>query len=149
MILTPHLLVGAMLASLVDNLALAAVLALFSHYLLDAIPHYDYSVKNIKEKNWQQSLPELLKIALDFSIGIVLILFLTKNLSKTITVVSFAALPDIITFFKIILPPNKILNAHHYIHNNISHWHRYKKIPLVWKILSQIAVIILSVLALK
>jgi hypothetical protein len=148
MILTPHLLLGAAIASLLNNHFLAGLLAFTSHYFLDAIPHYDYSVNNIKEKNWRKSLPELLKIALDCALSVALLLLLAKNFFQTTIIASFAVLPDGITFFQIILPPNRILKAHSYLHHKVSHWHKNKKISLFWKISSQVAVVVLAVLVL-
>lgn len=41
MLITPHFLTGVVIASQVPDIAPAAVLAVASHYVLDAIPHKD------------------------------------------------------------------------------------------------------------
>lgn len=142
MILIPHLLIGAVIATKIHPFALAAALALASHYVLDAVPHWDYSTLAVRQKRWKQSLPVFSKIALDFSLGMILIFLLAKNLLLAFTGVFFAVLPDGITIFVILFPRNKLLQKHHFLHDRICHWFRGRKIPLFWKILSQVLTMI-------
>lgn len=144
MISTPHLLVGAAIALHIKPVTLAAALAVFSHYILDAIPHWDYSTTNIRRKKWRKSLPAFFYISLDFSFGILLIILLTKNWFLALTGAFFAVLPDVITFFYLILPNNKTLQTHEYFHHYL-HWFRNKKIPLFWKVSTQLIIIALSI----
>lgn len=148
MILTPHLLVGAALAAKIHPLALAAILALLSHYLLDAVPHWDYSTRAVIEKRWRNSLPVFLKIFFDFLLGIFVIFMLAKNVPLAFAGAFFAVLPDAITpLFIILFSGNKLLQKHHFLHDRICHWFRGKKIPLLWKLTSQIIIAVLAIWA--
>jgi hypothetical protein len=83
MILTTHAITGATLATLVpSNPVLGFVIGFGSHFILDSIPHWDYSLQNSKkDKNKplnndliinRDSLRDLMKIALDGISGLVL-----------------------------------------------------------------------------
>ena len=63
MILLAHMLFGAATGSIIKNPILAIILALFGHYFLDLFPHVDYSVDNLKNKDWKKSLPDISKIS--------------------------------------------------------------------------------------
>ena len=76
MILFAHMLFGAATGSIIKNSALAVVLAFFGHYFLDLFPHVDYSVDNLKNKDWKKSLPDISKLSLDiFSAFLIIFLF--------------------------------------------------------------------------
>ena len=154
MILLVHLLFGAAIGSLVNNIPLAIILAFLSHYLLDFIPHIEYPIKNITEKKWKKSLPDFVKVFLDFLLGIILIFIfsnpaLPAGRQAIIYVCAFMAiLPDglaILTNFS----ASKILKTHNDIHHEQVHFLRDKKISNFWRIASQVAVAIISVLLLK
>jgi len=97
MIITPHMLVGAVVGAHSSHLWSAFILGLFSHCLLDVFPHWDYLDK-VKIKNPDH----LKKIGLDFILGSLLILFLTWSSSqKFFILVALAAalLPDCLEVF--------------------------------------------------
>src|ERR1035437_2210181 len=84
MTLTAHAVVGAALASAVPtHPALAFGLGFCSHFLLDAIPHWDYHLSSLSEnknnsldsdmKIGKSFLFDLIKIGLDFLLGFVLV----------------------------------------------------------------------------
>ena len=55
MILTPHSIVGAALANAFpDNPALGFGLAFASHYVLDMLPHTEYNISNLLDKDTKQ-----------------------------------------------------------------------------------------------
>ena len=60
MVITPHVCVGAALGRGRRSLVAAAGLGLASHYLLDAIPHHDYTLEGVQGA---------LKLALDTSLA--------------------------------------------------------------------------------
>lgn len=81
MILTNHAIAGAALATLTPNQPLVGFTAGFlSHFVLDAIPHWDYSLDSIKEDNNNPMnndivinydfVKDILKIGLDGIIGV-------------------------------------------------------------------------------
>jgi len=140
MIFTCHLLTGAAIASKIQSAPLALGLAFLSHYVLDFIPHREYSVKNIFEKRWRKSKLDFLKIFLDFSFGILLILFFSKNpclLSTSfwngkLIIYSgafFAVLPDGFTFLALIFEKSKVLGRHYHFHQNTIHFFKVPENP--------------------
>ena len=81
MILTNHAVAGAALASLVPNEPLVGFIMVFlSHFVLDAIPHWDYSLQSLKEDKDNslnndmilngKFVNDIFKISLDIIIGI-------------------------------------------------------------------------------
>ncbi|PIZ88692.1 MAG: hypothetical protein COX90_03260 [Candidatus Nealsonbacteria bacterium CG_4_10_14_0_2_um_filter_38_17] len=85
MILATHLLAGAAIATKIKNPLLALILAFFSNYLLDSLPHTEYSLKNMEKHKWRKSAFDFLKVAFDLIFGISIILFLkeTKSLNDS------------------------------------------------------------------
>jgi len=156
MILSAHLLLGAAVASKITYAPLAIILALLSHYFLDLIPHIEYSINNISKKQWQKSAPDILRVLLDFSFGILLILIFSNPPYASgvfrrpiIYMGAFVALiPDSLTIISSLFP-NKILSKHDQLHTKKIHFLRYKKISTFWRILSQLLVIIISIILLK
>jgi hypothetical protein len=87
MILTNHAITGAALASLMPNEPLAGfAVGFLSHFVLDAIPHWDYALQSVQEdKNNSLNnnvildgrfLKDILKIGLDSTIGLLLSLLI-------------------------------------------------------------------------
>ena len=151
MTLTPHLLLGAAVASKIEYLPAALLMAFLSHYFLDLIPHIEYSIDNIAKKQWQKSVPDILRVLLDFSFGMVLILIFSNtpaNGQLVVYIGAFVALiPDSLTIISSIYP-NKILSKHDQFHRKKIHFLKYKKISTFWRILSQLLVIIISIILL-
>jgi len=119
--LTIHLLAGAAIVGLTINLWgiwPGLFLALISHYLFDALPHWDYSIENIKKRLWKKALPEFIKIFLDTVPVLTIIFIVSKNIYLVIGAV-LAGFPDLL-FFLNCLFPNKILSfLGEKIHNKI------------------------------
>ena len=117
MFITPHMLVGAAIGIKVSNPWTAIFLGLFSHYLLDSLPHWDYLTKIKIDKK-----EHFLKIFLDFIIGTIIVLFLIWDLPNKIIiliVISFTLLPDCIEFIYNNFKVKKfqfLSNFHHKIH---------------------------------
>lgn len=144
MIFTPHLLFGAAIASGIMPLSLGLFLAFLSHFLLDAIPHWDYPTKNIKGRSWKKSYPEFLQVAMDFSMGSAFIIAFAPQKLIAVTGGLIAASPDTLTLLAILLPACSPLQKFWKLHDSV-HWFRRAKIALFWRIASQIMIIILSV----
>ena len=145
MILACHLLVGAAIATKIPNLAWVLILAFLSHYLLDLIIHRDYSIENIKAKQWQKSFLEFLKVGIDLSFGILLIFLFSQNQPIIYAAAFLAVLSDGFTMLFLILPRNKLLQAHHIFHQKINSFAENKKIPAFWGIISQVVVISIAI----
>lgn len=99
MILTTHILSGAVLGANIENPYAVAGLAVAVHFILDILPHGDYLNKKSK-------LREFWKVALDLTIGlgaIYAIFFVrgftsTADLRNIIVGIFFSLLPDGTTF---------------------------------------------------
>jgi len=148
MILLTHLLLGAVIGLKVKSFFLAIILAFLSHYFLDLFPHIEYPIENIKNNQWRKSFPDLLKIAIDFCLGIFIIFLLSDNSFKVYVCSFFAILPDGLTLLSQIIH-NSLLNKHDHFHHDKIHILKYKKIPKFWRFLTQIVVVIISILLLK
>ncbi len=136
MILTCHLLIGALIATKIKIVPLAFLFAFLSHYLLDFIPHSEYSIKNIQEKKWKKCLPDFLKIILDLSLGILLVLILSENQPIIFIGALFATLDDAFGLFGLIFS-NRLLKIYYGFHCKI-HFLKNKKISPFWRIFSQV-----------
>ena len=150
MILLVHMLLGAAVGSLVENVYLGMLLALLSHYLADALPHIEYlrstekSVEKLKTKNLKKFLPDSIKTAVDFSLGIMAIFFFSSQQSILYIYGLLAVVPDSLTIVTLLFP-NKLLRMHHIIHTKYVHYlTKQKKFPIFWRIATQIVVAILS-----
>ncbi len=144
MILLVHMLFGVAVASKIQNPFFAIILAFLSHYLLDAIPHVEYSIKKIKSNKFKEAWPDLLKILIDLFLGSLLVWLLSGREFIAFIIAFFAIIPDGLTVLEFIFP-NKILKAHSNIHREKIHFLKYKKIPLFWRIFSQTTTIALSI----
>jgi hypothetical protein len=144
MILFIHAIFGAAIGQNIQNLFLAIILSFLSHYLLDFLPHSDYSWSTGKFPR----IKNLLKASTDFLTGLILILFFSNNQLNIYICAFFAILPDIITIFsrhtKI-----KLLKIYNTLHWEKIHYFHYKKIPIFLRILSQFFIVILALYLLK
>ncbi|MDP2638779.1 MAG: hypothetical protein Q8P06_01265 [Candidatus Azambacteria bacterium] len=107
MILASHIIISGLLGSQTGNYFLAAVLGLASHYILDAIPHWDYLSEEFEtrahtEKGFikrKQFWRELINVAFDALLGLAL-LFIFIRIDKNANIVPaiigamFGVLPD-------------------------------------------------------
>ena len=147
MILLVHLIFGATIGTIIRNVPLAIFIALFSHYLLDTIPHLDYSIKDIEDNRRRKVLSGSFKVVLDLFMGIYLVLLFSSNQTIVYVCAFFALFPDGLTVLKYIFPGNKILESHYAFHQKV-HFLKDKKISTFWRIFNQIAVVIISVIIL-
>ncbi len=152
MIITPHLLAGAAIGSQTDNYWLAAVLALISHFILDVIPHAEYDIPALKRKikGRRKLFFDLAKIGVDFSLGFLMIIFLTKNytdVSYILTGMFFGILPDIFSFLGFVFNSRFLKTLYKY--HNALHIFRNKHVPKWIKYASQIAVVLAAIWVIK
>jgi len=143
MIATPHLLIGAAIVSKIKFLPLAFLLAFLSHYFLDFLPHWEYSHENIKERRWKNSFSDFLKVALDISLGVLLIFIFSKNWPLAVVGGFFAILADGPMFINLIFP-NKLLKIFEDFHQKI-HFFENKKISIFWRIFSQVVIVLIAI----
>ncbi|MEK7134874.1 MAG: hypothetical protein AAB735_00480 [Patescibacteria group bacterium] len=156
MILASHIIVSGLLGATTQNYFLAAMVGLFSHYIVDAIPHWDAylspdfdSRAKLEKGHFFKSrffYKELGKVAIDILIGLSilsLIFFKTSgfgNITYAAIGIFFGVLPDPLQLLYLItnwrfLKPNHELQLR--LHTLI-----YKTKPgLVLGIVNQIATI--------
>lgn len=147
MILSIHMLFGAAIGYLVPHPVAAVALAFFGHYFLDLFPHVEYSIDHIRDKHWRKFLPDMAKVMIDFSLGILAILVFSQN-QPIIYVCGLAALvPDGLTIISSLFP-NRLMAWHDMVHTRKIHYFKYKKISNVWRIATQSAAMIASIIVL-
>jgi len=144
MILTIHLLTGAALGQKIHPFGLALILAFFSHYALDFLPHsHEYSVKRIKEKKWHSAGFDFLKVGLDLIIGLTII-FLIIGLKLAVYETAFLAiLADGLTFLSLICD-NHLLRLHEAFHRRV-HFLRKWPIPSGVKFFIELTVLVVAI----
>jgi len=137
MLLISHTSMGILIASCTSNPITGSILAFFSHYLLDIIPHEpkeELFFVPPKNEGWSEEINKKLKnrqksSIFDFLFSVILILsyLLIKNESELYKILSlfliifFSVLPDILTILYLRYPL-KLLKEHykfHYIIHNI------------------------------
>lgn len=145
MLLTPHILVGVAIITKVQNPIWGLLLVFLSHYFLDAFPQKEYSVANIRERRWRKSLPDFLRVFSDIILGLVIVSLITDYHLFTFIAVFLSILPDGSTLLHTIFPHNKLLAKHQAWHFNINAICQNKKIPVIWGIISQVAISVLAI----
>ncbi len=95
MIIIAHILLGALIGKALNNLFLAIVLAFISHFILDALPHWD--VGSFKRRNEFDKRDWLIVFA-DLVIGAVLTIYFAIIFESwsIVAVAFFSILPDLI-----------------------------------------------------
>lgn len=148
MILLVHLLLGAAIGQKISNPYMAIILALLSHYVLDLIPHFDYSLTDTDKRHWIRLWPNIIKISIDLAVGILLIVIFSANRLIIYTCAFFAALPDGLTVINSIFP-GQYLELHRRFHIDIIHAKKDQKISNFWRILGEIIVVLISIILLR
>lgn len=126
MVLFPHMLIGAVIGSKIANFWAVFVLGIISHFLADAIPHWDY-IEDLKNELKNNRLIFALKAGADFlaGAGLIYLAFHSSPLFPFIVAGALAAiLPDFWVFvdyfcqvfFKV---KNRLLGASYVIHKKI------------------------------
>ena len=107
MLLAPHILVGAAVAVSTSNPILGLLFAFLSHFILDRIPHWEYSaeaLKTIPTKGILYVAPILRRVALDITAGFVVLIVAVAISSDNIPFTAwafggfFGILPDGLSF---------------------------------------------------
>lgn len=79
MVLTPHAIIGATLAGLAPGHPLVGfVLGFISHFVFDAIPHWDYRLDFFETNSLSRN--DLIKLTVDFILGLSLVWFFVPTL---------------------------------------------------------------------
>ena len=147
MIAIAHFLFGALIGKSLDNLLLISLLAFISHFLLDAIPHFDQG--SFKHRREDLTARDWGFIVLDVLIGFALALFIAFKFSfwQVAFGAFFAVLPDLINHgawkFKLLRKP--FFKQFHDLHDKIG----FKLTPeFLWLGILLEGVVIATILAL-
>lgn len=137
MFLTTHAVSGGLLATKVKNPLFSFPLIIIAHFLLDAIPHWDFGI-NYRRR---PKIHNFILATLDGLLGLTLTFLLfqsEKTLNLTLWLGTFLSLsPDLLEF------PSIFLNFHlikplDYFHSRVIH---HKNENLFWGILPQLIII--------
>ena len=139
MILTAHILVGAAIGAKLGNPFLIVPAAYLSHILLDAFPHWEYSIDGLDERRYTKAfLHKILKVFLDLAVGFSSVYFLARVVDPAILPFMalggfFGALPDGVTFLEW-HTGSKVLHTINQFHRIIQVPNRLRKIkkPSLW-----------------
>lgn len=158
MTLTAHAVVGAAVVAALPGHPLLGISAAFaSHFLVDAIPHYDYRIrsasihpkKGAPMKFDKALLLDFFSIGSDFALGILLgvLLFSTPATRWLIAAGAFAGMfPDALQFAYTRMP--RLLGPLQRFHQWIHSPNGMRSTP-VWGVVSQILFLMLFVLVMK
>lgn len=96
---TGHALIGTVIAAKIGNPAIAAPLALASHFLADAFPHWDTGTHGREKTREKFILESFMDVILGFSLSYLLIVFVfpETNIVYAFTMIILAQLPDWLT----------------------------------------------------
>lgn len=96
---TAHALVGTVIAAKVGNPALAIPIALASHFLCDALPHWDTGHGREKQTKARFVTASAIDVILGFVLAYLLIIFFfpTTNLLYAFLIIIICQLPDWLT----------------------------------------------------
>ena len=144
MLISPHFLVGTAIANHIPEFWPAALAAVTSHFVLDAIPHRDTIGK------FSPSRANLTILVADLTITGIILWWLTggQNWVYLLIIGFIATLPDapsVIALFwpKFLALP--VVHAIHYWHTKTIHY-KDNQVTWFWGILSQLVVIILAII---
>jgi hypothetical protein len=163
MILATHAIIGAAAAKVFyPNTAVASIIAFLSHFIFDAIPHWDYKLSSLLKKEQNSSIDndmvlgkgfvlDIFKISLDFFGGIILSFILLNPSENQQSIVLIGALsgmlPDALQFlyWKTKIEPFKTIQKFH----GFFHSKKKLKTKFIWGILFQATIVVVIVFGLK
>jgi hypothetical protein len=113
MLITCHLLTGAVIASTPVNPFFSLPVSFLSHFVLDAFPHLEATTFSVKKEgeDYYPSQKEIFYVALDAIFGLLILLFIYLKLKNPFILLGafLAILPDLI--------------------DNMPLWYKIRKIP--------------------
>ena len=136
---TGHALIGTVIAAKIGNPALAIPIALGSHFLADAIPHWDTGFNRRQKTKTKFFLESLADLVLSFvlSWGLIVWLFPATNLLYAFVIIIVSQFPDWLTvpylFFDLNFPPFSS------IHDFQKRFDTHLGLP--WGVINQVAVV--------
>lgn len=137
---TGHALIGTVIAAKVGNPVLAVPIAIASHFLADALPHWDTGTNKLKKSKRLFFIESILDVLLGFVLSWLLItwVFPSTNLSYAFLIIIMAQLPDWLT------APYLFFNMKVFPFTNIYHIQKKfdTRLGLPWGFVNQVAAIL-------
>ncbi len=121
MVLAVHIIVGAAIVGKTKNPLLGLFLAFLSHYIIDFLPHQEYSIINIKNRAWRKSLFDFLKVFIDMTLGFATIILISKNIGLALLGGFLGIVPDGLTLLFLLFPEANVLKKHFNVHRTVFH----------------------------
>lgn len=96
---TGHALIGTVIAAKIGNPTLAVPIALGSHFLADALPHWDTGYNRRQKSKTKFFMESLVDLILGFvlSWALIVLLFPSTNLMYALLIILVSQLPDWLT----------------------------------------------------
>jgi len=141
MILSTHIIIAAAASKpVLHNPVLVFLISIASHFIADMIPHWEYRLKSVYEKenrpldasiirDKKAISRDLVKVFIDGSLGVLVIFYLlspefsAKELLPFFLIIIGGVLPDSLSVLYWIFPRSPLVYVqrfHNYIHSNIS-----------------------------
>ncbi|OGY31021.1 MAG: hypothetical protein A3C02_02220 [Candidatus Andersenbacteria bacterium RIFCSPHIGHO2_02_FULL_45_11] len=124
-----HLLAGAAIGALIPNTFVMMIVAFFSHYLLDFIPHIDPATFAAKERPYTVIQKIGLSVDVVLVFAFIISLFLVKNTNANIFIGAITALlTDILSpleEYSVFAPLHKIHRFFHWDERRAKYWDWY------------------------
>ena len=139
-----HFLLGAFIIQEL-NIYLAVFLIIVFHFVIDFIPHQDYSIYNLRRRIWKKAVIDIFKVSIDVLLGIFIVISFADNIPLALLGGFISIMPDVLDLGHYMFLKNKLLRAIYYFHNNIVHC-LDKKTPSYIKIFNTALFIVVSVL---
>ena len=137
---TGHALIGTVIAAKVGNPTLAIPIAIASHFLADALPHWDTGTNKKQKTKRVFFLESVFDVMLGFILSWLLItwVFPSTNLSYAFFMIIMAQLPDWLT------APYLFFNMKFFPFTNIYHFQKKfdTTLGLPWGFINQAAVVL-------
>jgi len=144
---TGHALIGTVIAAKIGNPALAIPIALGSHFLADALPHWDTGTNRHKKSKLRFVMESAIDLLLGFilSWALIILVFPATNLFYAFIIIIASQLPDWLTAPYLFL--NWKFAPFTWIYEFQKKFDTEKQLP--WGVINQVAVIIGLVLFAK
>jgi hypothetical protein len=137
---TGHALIGTVIAAKIGNPALAVPIAIGSHFLADALPHWDTGTNKEAKSKQTFFIESAFDVFVGFALSFLLIQFVfpQTNLLYAFFIIIMAQLPDWLT------APYLFFNMKFFPFTNIYHFQKKfdTTLGLPWGFINQVAVVL-------
>ncbi|HYM64964.1 MAG TPA: hypothetical protein VES68_00545 [Candidatus Sulfotelmatobacter sp.] len=137
---TGHALIGTVIAAKVGNPTLAVPIAIASHFLADAFPHWDTGTNKDKKTKNEFVIESFFDVLIGFALSwlIIALFFPSTNLLYAVLIIIMAQLPDWLT------APYLFWGWNFFPFVNIYHLQKKfdSRLGLPWGLVNQVAILV-------